>query len=154
HTLQTVRSPTGSKSGARSPRPEMCLTRVEFFQPFLLGNHGHSEQRRGIPWHCLPHHRGLLRLRFALLRMTGSANPAAAEDNVPVVNDGSLSGRHGTLRIVQSHMGAIILEWRDRRNRPGMIVADFDNSFERTAIGARGYSVVARVAAPGSRMPV
>src|SRR6516164_1954182 len=101
-----------------------------------------------------PHHRGLLRVRFASLRMTSSANPAAAEDNVTVVNDCSLSGRYGTLRIVQSHMGAIIPEWRDSRKCSGMIVADFDNSFERTAIGARGYSAVARVAALGSRMPV
>ena len=93
------------------------------------------EEPRGI---TSPHHRGLLRVRFASLRMTGSANPAAAEDNVTVVNDRSLSGRYGTLRIVQSHMGAIILEWRDRPNRPGMIVADFDNSFETTAVGARG----------------
>jgi hypothetical protein len=86
--------------------------------------------------------------------MTGSANPAAAKDNVTVVNDCSLPGRYGTLRIVQSHMGAIILERRDRRNRSGMIVADFDNGFERTAIGARGYSPVAGVTAPGSPMPV
>ena len=70
--------------------------------------------------------------------MTGSANPAAAEDNVTVVNDCGLSGRYGPLRIVQSHMGAIILEWRERRRRSGMIVADFDNSFERIAIGAGG----------------
>src|SRR5215510_10224881 len=84
-----------------------------------------------------PHHRGLLRVRFASLRMTGSANPAAAKHNVSVVNDCSLSGRYGTLRIVQSHMGAIILEGRDRRKRSGMIVADFDNSFETTAVGAR-----------------
>src|SRR5215510_6601077 len=109
------------------------------------------EERRRI---TSPHHRGLLRVRFASLRMTGSANPATAEDNVTVVNDCSLPGRYGTLRIVQSHMGAIILEWRDRRNRSGMIVPDFDHSFERTAIGAHGYNAVARIADPGSRMPV
>jgi hypothetical protein len=86
--------------------------------------------------------------------MTGSANPAAAEDNVTAVNDCSLPGRYGTLRIVQSHMGAIILEWRDRRKRSGMIISDFDNSFETTAIGTRGYSAVARVGDSSSWMPV
>src|SRR5215471_16438250 len=119
------------------------LSASRIFSAILLGNHGHSEQRRGTPWHCLPYHCGLLRVLFASLRMTGSANPAAAKDNVTVVNDCSLPRRYGTLRIVQSHMGAIILERRDRRNRSSMIVADFDNGFERTAIGARGYSPVA-----------
>src|SRR5215475_1019723 len=90
-----------------------------------------AEEPRGM---TSPHHRRLLRVRFASLSITGSANPAAAKHNVTVVNDCSLSGRYGTLRIVQSHMGAIILERRDRRNRPGMIVADFDNGFETTAI--------------------
>ena len=66
-----------------------------------------------------PHHRGLLRVRFASLRMPGSANPAAAEHNVTVVNDCSLSGRYGTLRIVQSDMCSIVLERRHCRTRPG-----------------------------------
>jgi hypothetical protein len=70
--------------------------------------------------------------------MTGSVNPAAAKHNVTVVNDCSLSRRYGTLRIVQSHMGAIILEGHHRRKRSSMIVADFDNSFETTAVGAGG----------------
>jgi hypothetical protein len=39
-----------------------------------------------------------------------AANPAAAEHNVIVVNDCSLSGRYGALRLVQSHMGAILLQ--------------------------------------------
>jgi ribosomal protein L39E len=38
------------------------------------------------------------------------ANPAAAEHNATVVNDRSLSGRYGTLRVVQSHVGAIVLQ--------------------------------------------
>src|SRR5262245_42737236 len=109
----------------------MCLTRAGFFQPFCYTRavtpSGIEEPRYVI----LPYDRGLLRPRqLSGLRMTRTANPAAAEDDVTVVNDGSLSRRYGTLRIMQSHMGAIILQWRNCRTRPGMVITDLDGRFE------------------------
>ena len=88
----------------------------------------------------LRYHHGFLRLRFAPLRMTRwsvPANPAATEHNVTVVNDCSLSGRYGSLRIVQSHMCAIVFQWRNCRKRSGMIVSNFH--------GAVNASLEARV---------
>ena len=50
-----------------------------------------------------------------------AANPAATEHDVTVVNDRSLSGCYGTLRFVQAHMRAIILEWRNVARVPGWL---------------------------------
>src|SRR5882757_2730683 len=104
--------------------------------------------RPGFPSRCaaLSYRRGLLRIRFAPLRMTrrnAPANPAATKHDLSIVNDRSLSGRYGALRVVQSHVGPIVVQWHHSRNRSGMIVADLYESFEGAA-----------VTDPGSRMPV
>src|SRR5262245_32054468 len=62
------------------------------------------------------------------------ANPAAAQDDVLVVNNCGLSRCYSALRIVQSHPGAIVRERRDCRTRPGMIVSDLDRRFEWAAV--------------------
>src|SRR6476659_2523103 len=61
---------------------------------------------------------------------TPPANPAAAEHNITVVNDCSLPRRYRALRLVQSHMSAIVLERGDCRSRSGMVIADLDGRFE------------------------
>src|SRR5262245_44210739 len=132
----------------------MCSPRAGFFQPLLCARAVIPREVEESRCPILPDNRRLHRRRFAPLRMMRTANPAAPENDVTVVNDCSLPRRYGTLRIVQTHMGAIILKGRHRRKRSGMIVADFDNSFETTAVGARGYSSVAGVVDSGSRMPV
>src|SRR6516225_1009436 len=69
-------------------------------------------------------------------------NPTAAEHNVTVVNNRSLSGRYGALRVVHSHVGAIVLEWRDRCDRSRMIIPDLHECFEGAAgITDPGYNV-------------
>ena len=89
-----------------------------------------------------------------MTRRNAPANPAATKHDLTVVNDRSLSGRYGTLRVVQSHVGAIVLQWHHSRNRSGMIIADLHESFEGAAVNAPGYSAVAGIGDPGSRMPV
>ena len=71
----------------------------------------------------LPHH--TIAGSFDSLRVPGSANPAAAKHNVTAVNDCSLSGRYGTLRVMQSDMCSIVLERRHCRTRPAMVISDF-----------------------------
>src|SRR5262249_39724673 len=78
--------------------------------------------------------RGLLRpRRLSGLRMMQTANPTAAEHNVTVINNRSLPGRYRALRVVQLDMCAMIFQWRNCRNRSGMIIADVDGGFERRA---------------------
>src|SRR5262245_16997065 len=83
-----------------------------------------------------------------------AANPAATDYDVTVVNHSRLSRRYCSLRVMQSHIGAVVLKRRDRRTCPGMVITDLDEGFKGAAINARGYSVVAGVCNPGSRMPV
>jgi hypothetical protein len=78
-----------------------------------------------------------------MTRRNAPANPAATEHDLTVVNDRSLSGRYGALRVVQSHVGPIVVQWHHSRNRSGMIIADLHEGFEGAA-----------VTDPGSRMPV
>src|SRR5262249_17232475 len=72
-----------------------------------------------------------------------AANPAAAENNVTVINYRSLSGSYSALRLAQSHAGAIVLECGDRRTGPGMIISDLDRRFQPRVFPP-----------PGARMPV
>jgi len=62
-----------------------------------------------------------------------AANPATAYDNVCIVNDGSLPGCDGALRVAQSHVGAIVLQWSNCRDGTRMIIADFHCGFEAVA---------------------
>src|SRR5882757_10799252 len=124
----------------------MCSGREESFRAFC-------KPRAVIPsvveesrCAALSYRRRLLRIRFAPLRMTrrnAPANPAATKHDLTIVNDRSLSGRYGALRVVQSHVGPIVVQWHHSRNRSGMIVADLHESFEGAGVGD-----------PGSRMPV
>src|SRR6266699_4293183 len=63
------------------------------------------EEPRAI---TLGYHRWILRLHFAPLRMTCPADPAATKHNIIVVNYCSLSGRHGTLWLMQTNASAIV----------------------------------------------
>src|SRR6266496_4825925 len=55
---------------------------------------------------------------------------------------------------MQSNARAIVLPWSNCTNRPGMIISDLHEGFEGAAVNARGYSAVAGVGDPGSRMPI
>src|SRR5262245_18212830 len=59
-----------------------------------------------------------------------AASPSAAEDDVTVVYDCSLSGRYGTLKVMQADMCTIVLERRNCCTRPGMVITDLDCRFE------------------------
>ena len=89
-----------------------------------------------------------------MTRRNVAANPAAAENDVIVIDDRSLSGCYGTLRIMQSDMGTIIVEWRDRRTRPGMVISDLHGRFKSVVVaagGVRGCSIDRQAAAGGVR---
>src|ERR1044071_7847814 len=72
-----------------------------------------------------------------------AANPAATEYDVSVVNYGCLSRRYCSLRVMQSHIGAVVPKRPDRRTCPGMVIADLDRRFEGQLFGR-----------PGDGMPV
>ena len=129
--------------------------REELFQAFVNASPvipSEVEEPRGI---TSRYHRGILRLRFRAAQDDagcGPTNPTAAEHNVTIVNYRSLSGRYRALRLVQSHLGAIIFQWRHCRSRSGMIVADLDRGFEALSGGVdAGFGFAAIV--PRSSTP-
>src|SRR5207247_2979183 len=102
-------------------------------------------------WEC----REIPRLRSASLGMTKStpANPAAAENNVIVVDDRSLPGCDRALRLMQSNARAILFQWSNRCNCTWMVVANLHRGFEFVlvaAIGDRGAGIID----PGYNVPI
>ena len=89
-----------------------------------------------------------------MTRGCGPTDPTAAEYNIAIVNYRGLTRSDRALRVVQTNSGAIIFQRRHSRNRSGMTIANLHDGFEGAAVNARGYSAVAGVADPGSRMPV
>jgi hypothetical protein len=95
-----------------------------------------------------------------MTRCNVPANPTTAKHGVTAVDDRSLSGRYRALRVVQSHMCAIIFQWRNCRNRTRMIIADLDRGFEFSVVAGGvdpGSGIAAKEAgvnAPGYSVPV
>src|SRR5687768_15085759 len=58
------------------------------------------------------------------LERGSAANPAAAENDVAIVNHGGLAGRDGFLRLVQLDTSAAAMHRRDGRARAGVAVAN------------------------------
>src|SRR5438552_349472 len=71
-------------------------------------------------------------------RRFSPANPAASKNNVIIVDNRSLSRCDRALRFMQSHMGAIVLQRHNCRERTRMVVADFHGGFECAAVSACG----------------
>src|SRR5438034_5816906 len=84
----------------------------------------------------------LLRGLLGWHRRLASTDPAAADDDIVIVNHCGLSRRHRALRFVQMNACAIVFQCPDCRNRAGMIVADLYCCLEhRAAIASPSYNM-------------
>lgn len=79
--------------------------------------------------------------RSDVLRVTGAQYHAAAEDLIPVVKHGGLSGRHGALRRVEIYSGARPRQGNDPRGLLPLAVARFHRTAYLAAWRLAGYPV-------------
>ncbi len=109
----------------------ICQAKAVVPSPSASLRTGSVEESRCI---TLRYHHGILRLRFAPLRMTASANPTATEDHVAVVKHRCLPRSHSPLRIVQPYMAARAFELRQRSACPWMAITDLRRHFDFFAV--------------------